>query len=103
VKEEICFAITHRRVISFDHDGGNRIVEPFCYGLHKNTGNEVLRGYQVGGFSASGKSYGWKLYRVDQISRLSVTDQNFNGIREYYNPNDSIMKKIICRIEKDNI
>jgi len=100
MRRKICLAIDSRSVISFYYNGGTREVEPFCYGVHKSTGNEVLRGYQVGGCSESGESVGWKLFQVDEISSLVTTSKSFSGVREYYNPDDRMMKKIICRIEE---
>jgi hypothetical protein len=85
--------------MSFYYRGGIRFVEPFCYGLHKGSGNEVLRGYQVGGFSEFGEPFGWKLYPVDEISKLVITDDNFRGDRKNYDPDDPMMRKIICKIE----
>ena len=64
-----------------------------CTGIR---GNEVLRGYQVGGHSESGEPVGWKLFRVAEISNLVVTDKHLTGVRDYYNPNDSAMKTIYC-------
>jgi len=60
-QDEICEAINSKKVISFDYHGRTRLLEPFCFGIHKSTGNKVLRGYQIGGFSESGKALGWKL------------------------------------------
>ena len=60
----------------------------------------MLRGYQVGGFSEFGEPFGWKLYLVDEISKLEITDNNFRGDRKDYNPDDPMMKEIICGIER---
>jgi hypothetical protein len=94
----ICSAIDTKKVISFYYRGGIRFVEPFCYGLHKSTGEEVLRGYQVKGFSEFGEPYGWKIYLMNEISKLVITENNFKGDRKDYNPNDPVIEKIICRI-----
>ena len=98
MRKDICTAIDSKKVLSFFYNGGTRFVEPFCYGRHRSTDKEVLRGYQIGGYSESGESIGWKLFRVEEISKLMVTDRDFKGAREHYNPNDRVMKKIICRI-----
>jgi len=95
----ICSAIDAKKVISFYYRGGIRFVEPFCYGLHKSTGEEVLRGYQVKGFSEFGEPYGWKIYLLNEISKLMITDNTFKGDRKDYNPDDPVIKKIICRID----
>lgn len=59
----------------------------------------MLRGYQVKGFSEFGEPYGWKLYPVNEISKLEITNDSFKGDRKSQNLNDPIMEKIICRIE----
>jgi hypothetical protein len=99
---KICSAIDAKKVISFYYRGGIRFVEPFCYGLHKTTGDEVLRGYQTKGFSEFGEPFGWKFYLVNEISKLVITDINFEGDRKDYKLNDPMMKEIICRIEGGN-
>ncbi len=93
----ICSAIENKRVISFYYDGGIRIVEPFCHGV-STAGHEVLRGYQIGGYSKSASEPPWRLYLVSKMSSLEITDQSFNGIRPEYNPNDSMMSTIYCRV-----
>lgn len=98
MRTDICSAINAKKVIQFYYNGGTRLVEPFCYGVHRDTGNEVVRGYQVGGHSESGEPVGWKLFRVAEISNLVIIDEYFAGVRDYYNPNDSAMKTIYCHV-----
>jgi hypothetical protein len=101
MKSKICSAISSKKVISFYYRGGIRYVEPFCYGVHKSSGKEVLRGYQVKGFSEFGEPFGWKLYSVKEISQLVITGTGFKGDRKNYSPNDPMMGKIECRIENE--
>jgi hypothetical protein len=61
MNQQICNAIRERRLIRFYYDGYQRIVQPYAYGIHKDTGNEVLRAYQVGGYSSSGDIPDWRL------------------------------------------
>jgi predicted DNA-binding transcriptional regulator YafY len=93
----ICSAIESKKVIRFYYKGGFRRVEPFCYGV-STTGNEVLRAYQTGGYSESGNPIGWKLFRVSEISNLTLTDEHFDGVRPGYNPDDSAMTTIYCHV-----
>ena len=97
MKSIICHAITDRRVLSVYYDGGSRLIEPFCYGV-STKGNEVLRAYQVEGYSSSGNASGWKLFDVSLISSVDITEKTFNGDRSFYNPNDKAMIKIFCHI-----
>lgn len=90
-------AIRLRKIISFYYNGGTRNVEPYCYGI-STAGNELLRAYQIGGYSQSGKSVGWKLFRVSNISNLKVIDKSFENIRPEYNPRDSAMTTIYCNV-----
>ncbi len=94
----VCQAIESRKVLRFFYNGGFRTVEPFCHGV-STAGNFVLRGFQSGGYSES-KRVGWKMFEITKISRLSVLDENFDGRRPHYNPNDSAMVKIFARVPK---
>jgi predicted DNA-binding transcriptional regulator YafY len=84
IGKDIIAAIQSKKVLSFSYGAGKRDVEPFCYGVHKSSGNEVLRGYQTGGFSESGNGTGWRLFKVAEISRLSITEKGFTGVRHGY-------------------
>lgn len=93
----ICDAIRTLAVIEFHYDGRLRIVEPHCHGTSR-AGKEVLRGYQVAGESSSGKTLGWRLFEVDKITGLSATGESFSDPRPGYNPEDSHMISIHCRL-----
>ncbi|KYK38438.1 MAG: hypothetical protein AYK18_17155 [Theionarchaea archaeon DG-70] len=97
MNQMICSAIRSRNAIHFYYNGGFRTAEPFCHGASKN-GIELLRAYQVEGHSESGNPAGWKLFRVEKIQHLTVTDNHFKGTRPLYNPDDSAMKVIYCRV-----
>ena len=97
MNQTICSAIRSRQVIRFYYNDGFRTVEPFCYGV-STANNEVLRGYQMGGYSESGNPQGWKLFRVSNISDITVTGECFDTIRPGYNPNDSAMTTICCHV-----
>ncbi len=94
----ICSAIRSKLVIHFHYSGGNRSVEPFCYGVTA-AGNEVLRGYQTGGHSVSRNPVGWKLFLIFGISNLTITSRQFYAIRPGYNPNDPAMTTIYCHVQ----
>lgn len=94
---QVCRAIQSQRVVRFSYDGGSRTVEPFCHGT-STAGNEVLRGYQTGGYSSSGEPVGWKLFEMAKLSSLTITDTQFSGRRPGYNPNDSAMQTIHCHV-----
>jgi hypothetical protein len=93
----VCSAIAGRAVVRFQYDGGLRIVEPHCHGMSP-AGNEVLRGYQIGGFSASGSAVGWRLFEVPRLSGWIQTDDTFLTNSPGYNPNDRGMTVIHCHV-----
>jgi len=85
--------------IWYDDDLDYRIIEPYCYGLHKNTKNFVLRAYQVDGYSSSGQKTGWKLFLSDKIKKIEFLDNSPTfKVRPEYNPRDKHMLIIIARI-----
>lgn len=91
----ICAAIRDRAVVEFYYNGGTRTVEPHCHGI-STAGNEVLRGYQTGGYSSSGDPVGWRMYLVGDISGLRQTGATFPVNRPGYNPDDPGMSSIHC-------
>ena len=93
----ICDAIRTLAVLQLDYDGRLRIVEPHCHGTSR-TGKEALRVYQIAGESKSGPGSGWRMLVVEKISGLHATGQRFAGPQPDYNPNDSDMISIHCRL-----
>jgi len=89
----ICQAIQQRRQLAFDYNGRRRIVAPYCYGISTKD-NESLRAIEVGG----GKPFG-KLWTLSEMSRIELSDRHFVPNDPNYNPNDSAMKRVICRID----
>lgn len=92
---DICDAILSRSVIIFNYDGGHRVVEPHCHGYSRK-GKELLRGYQVSGFSQSGQSAGWKLFDLSKATGLRTTGESFDTDRPQYNPDDPAMAVDCC-------
>lgn len=93
----ICEAIGKRARLEFTYAGRHRVVEPYCLGI-STKGVEVLRAVQVRG-SSSSRGYGFgKLWTVAEILELRLTDETFEPNDPQYNPNDSAMKEIRCRI-----
>ena len=95
-RDLLCRAITEKRLVQFKYDGRSRIVEPFCCGI-STAGNYVLRGFQIRG-SDKTKPLCWRLYELSEISQMSITQHSFKGKRQDYNPEDSTITEIFCRI-----
>jgi hypothetical protein len=93
----ICEAVGSRAVVQFSYGGGTRIVEPHCHGRSR-TGKEVLRAYQIGGYSRRGQPVGWKLFEVWRISGVRPTGEIFVSNRPQYNPRDRGMISIHCHV-----
>lgn len=95
----ICEAIRKRVRLEFSYDGKLRVVEPYCHGWG-DKGEEKLRAHQVrGGSSQGGKGFGFgKLWSVEKIVGPRLLDEPFKPNDPNYNPNDSAMTRIHCRI-----
>ncbi len=92
----ICKAISDKTVIEFYYDGAHRVVEPHCHGWSMK-GKEVIRGYQRRGSSAKSHKLGWKLFAIEEMSELVLTDELFS-VRPDYKRNDRGMTSIHCQI-----
>ena len=93
----ICEAIRRRMLLEFEYQGRLRVVAPYCHGT-STRGTEVLRAIQVRGASASGGLGFGKLWTVADIVAPRITGESFAPDDPDYNPEDSAMLKIHCRI-----
>ena len=93
MKNKICTAIQNKLAISFYYKNRQRVVEPHLIGYNQN--NELtLSAWQLSG----GTQESWRQFHLSKISSLAITDRNFSSSRQGYNPNDSTMSRIECRI-----
>lgn len=95
IKKIICSAIRSKQMIQFNYEDSTRVAEPYCYGQSK-VGNEVLRAFQVKGYSKSGKSVGWKLFRSSKMENIVITDEYF-AIGHHYGK-EPVIKTVYCCI-----
>jgi len=95
----ICDAIRARRLLRFVYDGYERVVEPHLYGIN-TAGHEALSGYLVGGWSSSEGGPGWRTYLTDKMHDTAALAEPFTKTRPEYNPDDSRMTRVYCRIEE---
>ena len=93
----ICDAIRLKHVVRLVYHGSAREVEPYIYG-RSATGDELLRAYQLQGASRSGATAGWKMFRVADISSVSVTFEPFSA-RPAYDQNDTVIAFVNCRVD----
>ena len=93
----ICEAIRRRSLLEFEYTGLHRVVAPYCHGL-STTNVESVRAVQIRG-SSHGKGFGFgKLWTVSKIVKPLITDETFTPDDPDYNPNDSGMNQIHCRV-----
>lgn len=76
-------AIEQKLVLEFKYRGLSRIVEPYELGVTV-AGHHLLRAYQFDGESFRGKVEGWKLFRLDYMSDMVLTEKTFDPRDEYY-------------------
>jgi len=93
----ICQAIERRVLLEFQYHGRTRIVAPYCHGI-STRGLELLRAVQLRGSSSSGFSRAGKLWNVAEMIATRLTNETFTPDDPQYNPNDTAMKEIHCRI-----
>ncbi len=93
----ICDAIRARRILEFDYDGHHRVVHPYCYGFTRK-GAETLRAVQVNADSRSGGRRFGKLWTVAKMQNLRVNGETFAADDPDYNPDDTALIEIHCRV-----
>jgi hypothetical protein len=96
----ICTAIRRRSLLEFEYQGLRRVVAPYCHGRSARD-VELLRAVQVRGQSRSGGFGFGKLWTVSEMKQVRVVDEPFVPDDPDYNPDDSALAKIHCRIRLD--
>jgi hypothetical protein len=71
-------AIQSKRLIRFQYQNKERLVEPHDYGVQK--GNQRLLSWQIGGQS-SGQLPGWRWFDVSDMQDVEMLDKTFAGNR----------------------
>ena len=97
VHEVLVAAIRGRWVVHLRYDWGHRVVEPHVYGRNPD-GHELLRAFQTGGHSESGRPFGWKLFRVEEIENLHLPGKRFKRPRREYKRVDPIITEVYARL-----
>jgi hypothetical protein len=95
---EICEAIDSQRILEFDYNGFHRVVQPYCHGF-TNTGAESLRAVQINVDSRSGDRRFGKLWTVAKMQNLRVAAETYDADDPDYNPDDTAMTEIHCRVK----
>jgi hypothetical protein len=97
---EIREAISRRKLLEFDYQGEHRVVQPYCYGA-THRGSEALRAIQLRRSNSTSRSGGFgfgKLWRLADMQNVRASAEHFEPDDLDYNPDDSAMAAIFCRI-----
>lgn len=102
-------AMGRRKRIGLEYRGEDerrqheRVFEPWCYGVHVTTGNQVLRAYQTSGHSESGRPDELPFWRLARLDRMRNVREISEDIRDSpppgYNPKDKHMGEIHVALE----
>ncbi len=93
IQNKICKYIQSRAVISFVYKGQQRVVEPHLLG-YDSDGDLTISAWQTSG----GSGQGWRDFHVSKVSSISATGSVFAGARQGYNPHDSTISRIVCKL-----
>ena len=123
-RNDVIESIQKRHVIYIYYSGddtvnkGYRTIEPYTLGVHKNTGNLVLRAWQQAGASDTPTPNpkndgiaGWRMFRLDGITSYVDTQKVFpkqkdnwrQGYVPYKTPVDKHMSAIIATVQMKDI
>ena len=80
------------RLLQFTYEGTLRLVEPHVYGASQD-GSGVLRAWQ-----RSPRPAGWKLFRDDRMSNVSVSEVPFDGPRPDYRRGDKSIRPVYAAL-----
>jgi hypothetical protein len=95
---KICEAIGARRMLEFDYGGHHRVVQPYCHGFTRK-GAETLRAVQMSSDGGPGGRGFGKLWTVAKMQNLRVVGEAFEADDPDYNPNDTALVEIHCRVK----
>jgi len=77
--------------------GRERVICPLVFGANKNTGNMLVRGWHLDGWSVSVKRNTkkvWRLFKTDNIMTMMFTGDFFRLPPKGYKRNDRVMSEI---------
>lgn len=81
--------IDNKQVVRIKYkDNFYRDLEIYDYGTTK-TGRQAISAYQINGGSQSGERSGWKIFFLDDIQNIIITQKQFTSPRPKWNPNEN--------------
>ena len=107
IRDTIEQAIREKKVITIKYkDGpivlaGHRTIEPHAFGT-ATSGNDVVRAWLKEGVSKTGRSGkspepGWRLFRIDRIKSVEISDEGFKT-RPGYSSQDSRIVEFAAKL-----
>ena len=97
IRAGVCDAIREQRFLQFQYNGRWRVVYPCAHGWLP-TDNEALRAHEVSLVGGRVRVAPGKLFRIDQMSGVTVTDQQFVEPPPGYRRGDRGMMRIHCQL-----
>ena len=97
MRDLIMQAIREKRVIGIRYNNFDRTIEPHAFGLNKK-GRYILRAYQAGGGSSSFSPVDWKLFLLDEVQSITLTETFFPGPRHGYKRGDPAIARIVAEL-----
>jgi hypothetical protein len=82
--------------LRLNYDGFSRIVEVHAVG-ESTAGNICMRVFQTSGGSAS-EPVGWKLFTLDKVVGMHLTEEISQAPRQGYARNDRNMRRIFAQL-----
>lgn len=95
--ETINDCINNGKQTEIMYKGHVRTVEIHALGVSRR-GFEVMRVYQVSGGSSTGKTKGWKLIRVNEVTSLAALNDNATMPREGYKREDNHISEVYNQV-----
>lgn len=86
-------AIKEMRFVTFNYDGQDRVVECATLG-YTTAGMAAVRGHQTAGGTNSGTVPCWRLFRIDKIQGLVLTEEHFYSEPPFYKKSDPAFSRI---------
>ncbi|WP_040603411.1 MULTISPECIES: hypothetical protein [Parasutterella] len=86
-------AIKEKRIVTFNYDGLDRVVECATLG-YTTAGMPAVRGYQIEGDTHSGTVPCWRLFLIDRIRGLVLTEEHFYSEPPFYKKSDPSFSRI---------
>jgi len=99
MRDMICDAIAAKRLLVFEYEGYERVVEPHLCG-HNTAGHDALLAWFVRGYSESAAEPGWRTYLLSQMRSIRLLEESFERARRGYTPTDGSMPLVYCQVPR---